>query len=198
LEVLFEVGPESLRRFVWREGRGYRRSSAEVLVPSLTPLRVCAVGDEGKRVVVRLNEVELPCDLLAGCLRAPMAGVLAPGGEGGGEGLCVQAAVCDGDGDATGVLEAAARLGDVDAMFRLGVLHHGGEGKAVDLKSAVAWYRKAAERGHAGAMCTLGAMYASGEGVAVDSRAAIAWYGKAAERGHAGAMGHLGFDVCEW
>jgi len=87
---------------------------------------------------------------------------------------------------------AKAKEGNVEAMFRLGVIYNNGEGVIKDDKEAFKWYRKAAELGHARAMTNLGYMYANGKGVIKDDQEAVKWYRKAAELGHAGAMFNLG------
>ena len=83
---------------------------------------------------------------------------------------------------------AKAQDGDADAMSRLGVMYHSGEGVTQDYTEAVKWNRKAAELGHAGAMFNLGGAYASGEGVTQDYTEAVKWYRKAADLGDAEVM----------
>ena len=60
-----------------------------------------------------------------------------------------------------------------------------GVGVAVDLRSAVSWYRRSAEVGYAYAQYSLGCCYADGVGVAADVHAAAEWLERAAAAGRA-------------
>jgi len=84
----------------------------------------------------------------------------------------------------------AAKQGDADAQFNLGVMYEEGNGdkRVFDYSEAAKWYRKAAEQGNAKAQFKLGRMiYINeiAEGVKHDStEASTVWYRKAAEQGY--------------
>ena len=78
---------------------------------------------------------------------------------------------------------AAAKDGDTDAMYTLGLMYANGEDVIEDDKEAVKWYRKAAELGHADAMFNLGVMYGRGRGVIKDYVQGYAWINVAAAKG---------------
>jgi uncharacterized protein len=59
----------------------------------------------------------------------------------------------------------AARKGDQDARFGLGVMYANGQGTTRDQKEAVRWYRLAADQGHAIAQNNLCVCYMDGLGV---------------------------------
>jgi localization factor PodJL len=94
-----------------------------------------------------------------------------------------------------GELEAiaeAARHGDRDAQFRIGVrfLNDGGvDGGPV---AAARWFAKAAAQGHNEAQFMLASMLERGAGVEKDEAKAIALYRQAASAGHVRAMHNLG------
>lgn len=81
-------------------------------------------------------------------------------------------------------LDAAAQSGDIGAAYYLGLLYHGGYGRAADPASAARWFKVAADGGVAQAMFLLGNAYREGLGVAQDDARAVAWYEAAAEREH--------------
>ena len=58
----------------------------------------------------------------------------------------------------------AAKQGNVDAQYNLGVMYAIGQDVPQDDAQAVQWYRKAAEQGDAHAQLALGWMYATGQG----------------------------------
>jgi len=68
---------------------------------------------------------------------------------------------------------ARAGMGDVDAMFNLGVCYEEGRGVAPSGKLACTWYQRAAVRGDADAMFSLGVCYHDGIGVEVDASRAM-------------------------
>jgi uncharacterized protein len=72
--------------------------------------------------------------------------------------------------------EAAAKAGQAEAQFDLGVLYAQGLGVLRDLNQAATWYRKAADQGNAEAEFALGQMYARGWGVPRDQADAIRWF----------------------
>ena len=89
-------------------------------------------------------------------------------------------------------LEAAARRGDRDAQYRIGVrfLNDGGlEGGPV---SAARWFAKAAAQGHNEAQFMLASMLERGAGGEKDEAKATALYRQAASGGHVRAMHNLG------
>lgn len=77
----------------------------------------------------------------------------------------------------------AAKQGNVDAQYNLGVMYAIGQGVRQDYTQAVQWCRRAAEQGHAGAQFNLGVMYAEGRGVRQDLALAQEWFGKACQNG---------------
>jgi hypothetical protein len=186
VEVRFEVGAEDLRRVVRRGRRGYACSRGEGLLPPFAPLRVCGLWNGPKGAVVELMAVGSRRHSLGRGRGESPGTVLLRGRAEEAERWFGKAVSAVGKGEAAGCLEKAARLGHVEAMYRLGLLHGGGEDVPVDAGAAAAWYRKAAELGHAGAMFNLAAACRRGEGVPVDGMAAVGWYRKAAELGHAG------------
>jgi uncharacterized protein len=86
----------------------------------------------------------------------------------------------------------AAKQGQADAQFNLGVAYAGGEGVERDDTEAAEWYRKAAAQGHAKAQLALGILCEQGRGVSTDHGQAVNWYRKAALQGNAGAQANLG------
>lgn len=85
----------------------------------------------------------------------------------------------------------AAKQGDANAQFKVGVYYDKGKGVTQDLTKAVEWYTKAAEQGYAKAQYNLGNSYYKGEGVKKDEAIAVQWYMKAAQQGHAKAQAKL-------
>ena len=77
----------------------------------------------------------------------------------------------------------AAKQGNVDAQYNLGVMYAIGQDVPQDDAQAVQWYRKAAEQGFAEAQYNLGVMYAKGEGVRQNYKIANEWFGKACNNG---------------
>ncbi len=88
--------------------------------------------------------------------------------------------------------EAAADLGNADAMFELYAMLAQGVGCAADPARAVEYCVRAAEGGNIRAMANLGGMYATGNGLPRDSARSVEWYAKAAENGHGRAAASLG------
>lgn len=89
-------------------------------------------------------------------------------------------------------LRSAAEEGDVEAMFRLGLLHQAGLGVEKDAEEALEWFRQAADEGHLGALYEVGRAHLFGTGAEVDTDAGLASYREAAEGGHRIAMESLG------
>ena len=88
--------------------------------------------------------------------------------------------------------QTAAKQGDTDAQYLLGLCYENGRGVPQDYNEAVKWYRKAAEQGDDEAQIYLGYCYENGMGVAQDYIQAFKWYSKAAEQGEAMAQNNLG------
>lgn len=86
----------------------------------------------------------------------------------------------------------AARRGDREAQFRLGVMYCTGEGVPQNVMSGALWYRRAAEQGHAYAQYNIAVMVLHGQGIRPDPRAAFEWARKAAEQGVVQAQTMLG------
>ena len=77
----------------------------------------------------------------------------------------------------------AAKQGNVDAQYNLGVMYAIGQDVPQDDAQAVQWYRQTAEQGDAQAQVLLGIAYESGRGVRQDLALAQEWYGKACDNG---------------
>ena len=86
----------------------------------------------------------------------------------------------------------AVELGDVTAMFGLGLLYATGDGVKLDKKKAAKYFRMAADRGHAGAQFNLGNSFFKGNGVAQDDAEAVRFYKLAADQGLTEAEHNLG------
>ncbi len=52
----------------------------------------------------------------------------------------------------------AAKQGDADAQYNLGIMYARGEGVALDNKRALFWFKKSAAQGHVGAQGVLDAV----------------------------------------
>lgn len=89
---------------------------------------------------------------------------------------------------AEAALRKAAKAGNAEAQFRLGVMFGNGDGVALDHAAAREWFEKAAAQGHENALITLAWMFANGTGVDVDEARARTLYLAAAERGSAKAQ----------
>jgi len=89
---------------------------------------------------------------------------------------------------AEAAIRKAARAGNPEAQFRLGVMFGNGDGVGLDYEQARSWFEKAAAQGHEGALITLAWMYANGAGVAVDEGRARELYLEAARGGSAKAQ----------
>ncbi|MDI9409868.1 MAG: tetratricopeptide repeat protein [Candidatus Pacebacteria bacterium] len=86
----------------------------------------------------------------------------------------------------------AAKRGQDNALFNLGICYSLGLGTAVNLAEAAVWFRKAATQGNAEAQINLAQLYCQGQGVNQDFPLAINWLSRAASTGHAKALFHLG------
>ena len=93
-------------------------------------------------------------------------------------------------------IQKAAKQGDIEAQFVLGLLCKNGDeflGIKPNHVEAVKWFRKAAEKEYAAAQNNLGDCYYAGEGVPQNYTEAVNWYRKAAEKGNVSAQWNLGF-----
>jgi len=77
----------------------------------------------------------------------------------------------------------AAKNGNVDAQYRLAIMHAFGMGVEYSEAESARWYRKAGEQGHVDAQYSLGALYELGIGVEQNDVEAMKWYRLAAEAG---------------
>ncbi len=89
-------------------------------------------------------------------------------------------------------LEAAARHGDRDAQFRIGVRFLNDGGVDGGPSAAARWFSKAAMQGHNEAQFMLASMLERGAGVEKDEAKAVVLYRQAASAGHVRAMHNLG------
>ena len=89
---------------------------------------------------------------------------------------------------AQAAIRKAAKAGNAEAQFRLGVMYGNGDGVVLDHQQALAWFEKAVAQGHENALITLAWMYASGTGVEADEARARELYLEAARRGSAKAQ----------
>ncbi len=89
---------------------------------------------------------------------------------------------------AEAAVRKAAKAGNAEAQFRLGVMYGNGDGVALDHAQAVEWFERAAGQGHENALITLAWMFANGTGVDVDEDRARVLYQQAADRGSAKAQ----------
>ncbi|HWP67695.1 MAG TPA: tetratricopeptide repeat protein [Rectinemataceae bacterium] len=72
--------------------------------------------------------------------------------------------------------DMAARQGDAESQYLLGLMYKEGEGLAKNDKEAVLWLGKAAAQKYPEAQSALGDMYEKGRGVAKDKIEALKWY----------------------
>ncbi|MCB1722466.1 MAG: sel1 repeat family protein [Gammaproteobacteria bacterium] len=89
---------------------------------------------------------------------------------------------------AEAAVHRAAREGNAEAQFRLGVMYGNGDGVGLDYAQALHWFNKAAEQDHESALITLAWMYANGAGVDADEASARTLYLRAARLGSAKAQ----------
>jgi hypothetical protein len=87
----------------------------------------------------------------------------------------------------------AAKEGNAEAQFNLGLCYRRGEGVEQNDVEAFRWFQLAAEQGGALAQCNLGSSYYLGEGVEKSEDEAVRWFELAAEQGLAHAQHNLGF-----
>jgi TPR repeat protein len=101
---------------------------------------------------------------------------------------------CDGFGTeasperAVQLLQVAASLGQVSAMFELSLYYAKGIGVTQDKQASFKACQAAAEAGHPRAMYNLGAFYATGQYVTKNMSTSKKWYEQAAEAGNPSAL----------
>lgn len=89
-------------------------------------------------------------------------------------------------------LIAKAGAGDADALYRLGVLfHHGQGGLPYNIKQAWAWYKKAAALNHPPTAYAIARLYEMGHGTNASIADADTWMKRAAEQGYEPAKQRL-------
>ena len=81
----------------------------------------------------------------------------------------------------------AARQGNLEAQYAVGLAYLSGAGTVRNPDKAVEWIRKVAVAGDVRAQSLLGTLLAHGEGVKHDRREALEWYRRAARQGDADA-----------
>jgi hypothetical protein len=92
---------------------------------------------------------------------------------------------------ARSLFESAAKQGNIQAVYRLGVeLLQPGAPEA-QLKAGLDWLLVAAHQGHALAQTSLAQALLDGAGVAVDEKLAKVWFREAADRGNIAAQHEL-------
>lgn len=94
-------------------------------------------------------------------------------------------------------LERAAKQGDAQAFYNLGILYADGLAVPKDQVAAVAHYRQGAERGSLLAAFNLAQAHRNGDGAPLDYAEAAKWYRFAAERGDFRACNELGLLYVE-
>jgi formylglycine-generating enzyme required for sulfatase activity len=90
-----------------------------------------------------------------------------------------------------------AKLGQVDAQFKLGKRYEKGEGLDQSDVEALKWYEKAAVQGHEQASLATGFFYRHGRGSSIDQNKALIYYKKAADLGNLMAAHNLGLIYWE-
>lgn len=89
---------------------------------------------------------------------------------------------------AEAAIRKAAKAGNAEAQFRLGVMYGNGDGVPLDYGQAREWLEKAVVQGHENAVITLAWMYANGTGVDMDEERARELYLQAARSGSSKAQ----------
>ncbi len=101
-------------------------------------------------------------------------------------------AVPENYGQAMAWYERAAKAGDAEAQYYLGMMEEKGWRGTARPEAAARWYERAARQGHGGAAFRLGMLYhfgtvKGGGGVPQDFKRAVQWYKQAAKAGVAEA-----------
>jgi len=99
-------------------------------------------------------------------------------------------------GEAAKWYRMAAKNGDAESEYELGLIYYKGQLGKPDYKQAAYLITKAAEQGHTEAQCGLGVMYCQGTGVPQDNTEAVKWLQMAAEKSNPEAEWRLG--LCYW
>lgn len=86
----------------------------------------------------------------------------------------------------------AARRGNRNAMYNMGLYYEYGRGVTKNLRRSFHWYIKAAQLGDSDAQCHVGYCYHEGEGVRRNEQEALRWYRQSAKDGNASAMYNIG------
>lgn len=94
-------------------------------------------------------------------------------------------------------LQKAAKSGDAQAYYNLGIFYAEGRAVPKDQAKAVAFFKEGAEKGSLLAAFNLAQAYRKGEGISVDYAQAARWYRFAAERGDFRACNELGLLYVE-
>ncbi len=81
------------------------------------------------------------------------------------------------------LFEQAAKQGNAEAQYWMGVLYDNGDDVYMNKETAVMWYRKSAEQGYVDAQVNLARCFGLGIGVPQDENQAVYWLRKAAEKG---------------
>lgn len=81
------------------------------------------------------------------------------------------------------IYSKAAKEGDPDAQFTLGLMYFEGTGTEKDFAEAARWYRRAAAQGQIMAQNNLAAMLMEGKGVTRDPAEAAFWFSLVANAG---------------
>jgi len=89
-------------------------------------------------------------------------------------------------------LEAAARSGQAQSAYELGLDYDLGSNGPEDTSAALRWYRRAADAGLPAAEFNVAVMFDAGRGTDRDPAAAALWYARAAAHGHDRAAYDLG------
>ena len=87
----------------------------------------------------------------------------------------------------------AAKQGNADAEYSVGMCYDGGHGVDEDEKKAFKWFMKAAKQGNADGEYSVGMCYGGARGVDEDYKKADTWFWKAAKQGNADARDELRF-----
>jgi TPR repeat protein len=94
---------------------------------------------------------------------------------------------------AVGYFEAAAELGDPDAMmFAAGMYMKGAKGAPQDARKGLQWLVRLSETGNSNAMVLAGSIYLYGKGIEQDFKEGERWLRRSAELGNADGQSMLG------
>ncbi|QDU79949.1 Putative beta-lactamase HcpC precursor [Polystyrenella longa] len=95
-------------------------------------------------------------------------------------------------GEAYRLFQRAARLGNRNAMYNLGLYYERGHHVKANSRTSFRWYFKAAELGDDEAQCMVGYCYHEGEGISQNKEQAVHWYRLSANQDNASACYNLG------